>query len=113
MSYRHPLGLPGLVLAGLAMGAALSARAPGWCAPTALASWREADVNGDDRFDQADLNEILAQGIAAPTLDANGDGKRGLQDAFALLVLLSTWDRSGNVAVTEEDVFHRLSIDNT
>lgn len=65
--------------------------------------WRRYDVNKDGRFDEADKKVIFKSGLSAPTLDVNGDGRKDVNDAFALLLLQTTWDRNADLVVTADD----------
>ncbi len=65
--------------------------------------WRAWDVTADSRFNQADLDQALGEDLATFQLDANGDGEHNLADLLHLLVQLSTWDRTGDVALSDED----------
>ena len=65
--------------------------------------WRAVDVDRDGRFDQADIRRVIAQGPFSPSLDVDGDGKKDVQDAFALVTLVTRLDRTGDRAVSKED----------
>jgi tetratricopeptide (TPR) repeat protein len=75
-------------------------------APTPAAApleWRALDVDHNGRLDQADIRQITAKGIFSPSIDVNGDGKKDIQDAFALATLITRLDRTGDRAVSKED----------
>ena len=71
--------------------------------PLITESWRKYDFNGDGKFDQADINELVDQGVQAIEFDLNHDGNKDLDDALALFLILSVMDRSCNGEVDDSD----------
>lgn len=66
-------------------------------------SWRKYDINGDGKFDNDDINEIVNRGGQDITFDLNHDGKKDMDDALALFLKLSVLDRSCNGVVDDSD----------
>ncbi len=86
------------VFLGVGLAGALGAQpAPG------DVDWRRFDLNKDQRLDQADKALIFKGGVWAATLDINNDQRKDLDDACALLLLMTMWDRNADLAVTAED----------
>ena len=67
------------------------------------AEWRRYDVNGDGVIDSSDLRDLIAEGAFNPTKDVNGDGRKDMNDAWALLVSLTEWDRNADGKVNQAD----------
>ncbi len=65
--------------------------------------WRRYDLNKDGKFDEADKKIIFKSGLWAPTIDVNGDKRKDIADAFALLLLQTAWDRNADMAVSADD----------
>ncbi|HEX2949012.1 MAG TPA: tetratricopeptide repeat protein [Armatimonadota bacterium] len=66
-------------------------------------AWKRYDVNKDNKFDDTDKRIIFKAGNWSPSLDVNGDGKKDMRDAYALLLLQSTWDRSADLVIDASD----------
>lgn len=66
-------------------------------------SWRKYDFNRDNKFDQADINELVYRGPQTIEFDLNHDGKKDIDDALALFLILSVMDRSCNGEVDDRD----------
>ena len=71
--------------------------------PSTYESWRLYDINTDDRFDQADIDEIVDRGAQNLMFDLNKDGKKDMDDALALFLKLSVMDRSCDGKVDDAD----------
>jgi tetratricopeptide (TPR) repeat protein len=65
--------------------------------------WRIYDVNGDGRFDVADISKFIGDGGIGFISDLNSDGNKDLTDAFALYLRLSVLDRNCDEAVDDDD----------
>lgn|GEM_PF-6452541 len=65
--------------------------------------WRRLDLNRDGRFDRADYDLLIAEGMAHPAVDVNGDGSLDLADAFAAMVEITRWDRNADGQVDDDD----------
>jgi Flp pilus assembly protein TadD len=75
---------------------------PGWV-KAADVNWQRFDANKDKRFDQADKDIIFKGGVWNSTIDVNGDGRKDIADAFALLLLATSWDRNADLTVSADD----------
>jgi Tfp pilus assembly protein PilF len=84
-------------------GALLFTAAAALAAPGGAMHWRTLDGNHDGKFDRSDINLIVKDGLWHPSMDVNGDGKRDMADVFAMELLLTTGDRTGDGAVTADD----------
>jgi hypothetical protein len=81
----------------------LVSAAVGAAAQTGAANWRPLDANADGCLDEADARAIFPNGLWHPTVDINGDGQKDSQDAFALMLLRSRWDRNADMQVDDDD----------
>lgn len=88
-----------LVLALAALATVVASAA----AQSSAANWRRYDVNNDSRFDRADVQRIFANGLDAPAIDVNGDGKKNHVDAAELSILKTRWDANADGTVAAED----------
>ena len=88
-----------------AVFSALGATCPVMANPDHLTDneWRIYDVNGDGKFDVADISEFTGNGGIGFINDLNRDGNKDLTDAFALYVKLSVLDRNCDEAVDDDD----------
>lgn len=93
---RNALGLTALLLTALAALSlpALSAEVP---------DWHRYDANDDGCLDKTDMGIMLKDGLWHPTVDVNQDGKHDTRDGFALMVLMTQWDRSADQQVNDDD----------
>lgn len=66
-------------------------------------NWQRFNVNKDKQLDQADKTIIFKGGVWNPTIDVNGDGRKDIADAYALLLLTATWDRNADLTVSADD----------
>jgi Tfp pilus assembly protein PilF len=73
------------------------------CVKAADVNWQRFNVNKDKFFDQADKDIIFKGGVWNSTIDVNGDGRKDIADAFALLLLATSWDRNADLAVSADD----------
>ncbi|MRR23232.1 hypothetical protein EG830_09665, partial [bacterium] len=72
-------------------------------APLTDNEWRIYDINGDGKFDVADISEFTGNGGIDFINDLNRDGNKDLTDAFALYIKLSVLDRNCDEAVDDND----------
>lgn len=71
--------------------------------PSTYESWSLYDINTDGIFDQADIDEIVDRGAQNIMFDLNKDGKKDMDDALALFLMLSVMDRSCDGKVDDAD----------
>lgn len=88
-------------LPSLAVAVLLSATA----LPTSAATlrWKSLDVDGNGRFDRADIASITKGGVGSPSLDVDGNGQKDVRDSLALPVFITRYDRTGDLAVSDDD----------
>jgi tetratricopeptide (TPR) repeat protein len=84
------------------LSAALSAPALAG-AVSGPSEWRLYDANDDGCLDKADTRILFGDGLWRPTVDVNGDGQKNSGDAFALMVLMTKWDRSADMKTNDDD----------
>ena len=65
--------------------------------------WRNYDINGDGKFDVADIDKLIDRGWHNIDFDLNEDGKKDVDDVLALFLKLSVMDRSCNRIVNDDD----------
>jgi Tfp pilus assembly protein PilF len=92
--------------ATMLLSAAISA--PALAGPTGdPLQWRLYDANADGCLDKADAHILFGDGVWRPTVDVNRDGARDSADAFALMVLMTKWDRSADMKTSDDDFVPR------